>query len=70
VREHGRTLRSCIAELREQADAADRDARTVLTEAVGSDGTVSASRVSSVNTLALSALALRIAAPRLRGDRA
>lgn len=68
VRQHGRTLRACIDELRAQADENDRQVRDILADAVADDGTVSSGRVAAANTLTLGSTALRYVL--LRGGRA
>ncbi len=67
ARQHGRTLRACIDELRAQADGLDRDALT-LTEAATGAGPLDPGKLSSAGRLAAAAATLR--ALVLRGSRA
>lgn len=68
VRQHGRTTRAHIAELRADAASQVESARAALAEAVSEDGSVRGSRVMEANTLIQRAFALDTAV--LRGDRA
>ncbi len=69
VREHGRILRGCLTELREQGIALDREARQIAadTSTTPHEVPVSASRLAQAADLAARAGALRTV--MLRGDR-
>jgi hypothetical protein len=67
VRQHGRTLRACLDELRSQADGFDEDARTLAASAVSEGPLVDAARLGSASRLAAGAATLRTV--RLWADR-
>jgi hypothetical protein len=68
VRQHGRTLRACLGDLRSQADGFDEDARTLAASAVSEGPVVDSARLGSASRLAAGAATLRTV--HLRADRA